>query len=111
MNYCKDYYRTVFDDIACFFHLYVQQTHDIFVEKMEKDIRREIYFHKPLKSIEKPSELLKVFSQFFFKRGRFAASKDITIVPMGVMPPFVKTNELISPFDLLKNLISRAHKV
>ena len=32
--------------------------------------------------------------------GRFPASKDITIVPMVVMPPFVKTNEVISPFDL-----------
>ena len=47
LNYCKDYYQTVFDNITCFFHLYIQQTHDIFVEKMEEDIRREIYFHKP----------------------------------------------------------------
>ena len=47
LNYCKDYYQTVFDNIACFFHLYIQQTHDIFVEMMEEDIRREIYFHKP----------------------------------------------------------------
>ena len=100
INYCKDYYQSLFDNTAYFFHLYIQQTHDIFVEKMEEDIRRELYFHKPLKSIENPMELLKVFTQFFFKMGRFPTSKDITIVSMGVMSPFVKTNEVISSFDL-----------
>ena len=29
---------------------------------MEDDISREIYIHKPLKSIEDPRELLKLFS-------------------------------------------------
>ena len=73
---------------------------------MEDEISREIYFHKPLKSIENPRELLKLFSQFFFKTGRFPGSENLAIVPMGVMPSFVKTNEVISPFDLYEKFNS-----
>ena len=73
---------------------------------MEDGISHEIYFHKPLKSIEKPRELLKVFSQFFFKMGRFPVSENLAIVPMDVVPSFVKTNEVISPFDLYEKFNS-----
>ena len=53
---------------------------------MEDDISREIYFHKPLKSIENARKLLKLFSQFFFKTGRSLDSENLVIVLMGVMP-------------------------
>ena len=78
---------------------------------MEDNISRELYFHNPLKNIERPRELLKLFSQFFFKTGRFTGSKHLVIVPVGVMPPFVKTNKVTSPFDLYKNFIHPAQKV
>ena len=106
MNYCKDYYQTGFDDTAYFFHQYIKKIHDIFVEKMEDNISHEIYFHKPLKSIENPKELLKLFSQFFFKMGRFPGSGNLAIVPMGVMPSFIKINEVVSPFDLYEKFNS-----
>ena len=73
---------------------------------MEDDISREIYFHKPLKSMENPRELLKPFSQLFFKTGRFPGSENLAIVPMGVMPSFIKTNGIISPFDLFEKFNS-----
>ena len=106
MNYCKDYYQTGFDDTAYFLHQYIKKIHDIFVEKMEDNISHEIYFHKLLKSIENPREFLKLFSQFFFKTGRFPGTENLAIVPMGVMPSFVKTNEVISPFDLYEKFNS-----
>ena len=73
---------------------------------MEDDISHEIYFHKPLKSIENPRKLLKVFSQLFFKTCRFPVSENLAIVSMGVMPSFVKTNEVISAFDLYEKFNS-----
>ena len=100
LNYCKDYYQTGFDGTAYFFYRYIKKIHDIFVEKMEDDISCEIFFHKPLKSIENPRELLKLFSQLFFKTCRFPSSGNLALVLMGVMPSFVKTNEVISSFDL-----------
>ena len=73
---------------------------------MEDNISHEIYFHKPLKSIENPKELLKLFSQFFLEMGRFPGSGNLAIVLMGVMPSFVKTKEVISPFDLYEKFNS-----
>ena len=95
LNTCTYVYQNVFDNIAFFFHRNIEQIHNIFVKKMEEDMSHEIYFHKPLKSIEKHIKLLKKISQFFFKTGRFPGSEHLAIVPMGVMPPFVKTNEVI----------------
>ena len=106
LNYCKDYYQAGFDDTAYFFYQYIKKIHDIFVEKMEDNISHEIYFHKPLKSIENPKKLLKLFSQFFLKMGRFPGSGNLAIVLMGVIPSFVKTKELISPFDLYEKFNS-----
>ena len=106
MNYCIDYYQTGFDDTAYFFYQNIKKIRYIFVEKMEDNISHEIYFHKLLRSIENPKEFLKLFSQFFFKTGRFPGSENLAIVPMGVMPSFVKTNEVISPFDLYEKFNS-----
>ena len=79
---------------------------NIFVEKMEDNISCELYFHNALKSIERPRELLKLFSQFFFTTGRDPGREQLAIVPMGVMPSFVKTNEVISLFDLFEKFNS-----
>ena len=38
--------------------------------------------------------------------GRFLGSENLAIVPMGAMPSFVKTNEVISPFDLYEKFNS-----
>ena len=73
---------------------------------MEDDISREMFFHKLLKSIENAKELLKFFSQLFFKTCRFPGSRNLALVLMGVMPSFVKTNEVISSFDLYKKFSS-----
>ena len=77
MNYCKDYYQTGFDDTAYFFYQYIKKIHNIFVEKMEDGISRKLYFHNPLKSVERLRELLKLFSQFFFKTGSFPGSEQL----------------------------------
>ena len=42
--------------------------------------------------------------------GRFPGSKELTITPASVITPFIKTNEVISPFDLSEKFQStRAH--
>ena len=106
LNYCKDYYQTGFDNTAYFFYRYIKKIHNIFVTKMEDNISCKLYFHKPLKSIENPRELLKLVSQFFFKMGGFPGSENLAIVPMGVISFFVKTNQVISPFHLYEKFNS-----
>ena len=46
LSYCKTFYKNVFDDIAYFFHRKIKDTHDTFIEKIEDDLAREIYYHK-----------------------------------------------------------------
>ena len=92
--------------IPHFFYQYIKKIYDIFVEKMEDDITHEIFFHKPLKNIENPRELLKLFSQLFFKTCRFPGSENLALVLMGVMPSFVKTNEVILSLDLYEKFNS-----
>ena len=43
---------------------------------------------------------------FFFKFGRFPSVNTLAIVPTGVVPSFVKINDILSPFALYENFIS-----
>ena len=105
-NYCKNFYGNVFDDIAYFFHEKLKETPDTFIEKMEEDLAREIFYHKKIKEQENSTEVLQKFNQFFFKTGRFPGTNDLAIVPSGLIPSFVKTKDVISPFDLYENFQS-----
>ena len=108
LNYCKSFYENVFDDIAYFFHRKLKETPNTFIEKMEEDLARELFYYEKIKEQENSADVLQKFSQFFFKTGRFPDTNDLAIVPFGVMPSFVKTKDIISPFDLYKNVQDRA---
>ena len=100
LNYCKQIYQNVFDDLAYFFHRKLKETPDIFVEKMKEDLAREIFYQKKIKEQENSTEVFKNFNQFFFKTGRFPGSDNLAIIPSGIIPAFVKTKDVISPSDL-----------
>lgn len=108
LNYCKSFYENVFDDIAYFFHRKLKETPNTFIEKMEEDLAREIFYHKKIKEQENSTEVLQKFNQFFFKTGRFPGTNDLAVVPSGLIPSFVKTKDVISPFDLYENFQSSA---
>ena len=108
LNYCKNFYGNVFDDIAYFFHEKLKETPDTFIEKMEEDLAREIFYHKKIKEQENSAEVLQKFNQFFFKTRSFPGTNDLAIVPSGLIPSFVKTKDVISPFDLYENFQSSA---
>ena len=101
VNYCKQFYQEVFDDIGYFFQRMIRETPDEFLEPLKADLANEIYFHKNLKEIESQSELLRVFNLFYFKTGRFPGNyTDLILVPTGKNPPFVKSFDQISPVEL-----------
>ena len=78
----------------------LKETPDIFVEKMEEDLAREIFYRKKIKEQENSSEVFQKFNQFFFKTGRYPGNNNLAIIPSGVIPAFVKTKDVISPSDL-----------
>ena len=67
---------------------------------MEEDLAREIFYQKKIKEQENSTEVFKNFNQFFFKTGRFPGSDNLAIIPSGIIPAFVKTKDIILPFDL-----------
>ena len=101
VNYCKQFYQEVFDDIGYFFQRMIKETPNEFLEPLKADLANEIYFYKNLKDIESHSELLQVFNSFYFKTGRFPGNyTDLILVPTGKNPSFVKSFDQISPVDL-----------
>ena len=102
LNYCKSFYENVFDDIAYFFHRKLKETPYTFIEKMEEDLAHKLFYYEKIKEQENSADVLQKFNQFFFKTGRFPDTNDLAIVPFGVIPSFVKTKDIISPFDLYK---------
>ena len=101
VNYCKQFYQEVFDDIGYFFQRMIRETPDEFLEPLKADLANELYFHRNLKEIESQSELLRVFNLFYFKTGRFPGNyTDLILVPTGKNPPFVKSFDQISPVEL-----------
>ena len=101
VNYCKQFYQEVFDDIGYFFQRMIKETPNEFLEPLKADLANEIYFYKNLKDIESHAELLRVFNSFYFKTGRFPGNyTDLILVPTGKNPPFVKSFDQISPLEL-----------
>ena len=101
VNYCKEFYQEVFDDIGYFFQRMIRETPDEFLEPLKADLANEIYFYKNLKEIESQSELLRIFNLFYFKTGRFPGNyTDLILVPAGKNPSFVKSFDQISPIEL-----------
>ena len=101
VNYCKQFYQEVFDDIGYFFQRMIKETPNEFLEPLKADLANEIHFYKNLKDIESHSELLRIFNSFYFKTGRFPGNyTDLILVPTGKNPPFVKSFDQISPIDL-----------
>ena len=101
VNYCKQFYQEVFDDIGYFFQRMIKETPNEFLEPLKEDLANEIYFYKNLKDIESHSELLQVFNSFYFKTGRFPGNHtDLILVPSGQNPAFVKSFDQISPVEL-----------
>ena len=101
VNYCKEFYQEVFDDIGYFFQRMIRETPDEFLEPLKADLANEIYFYKKLKEIESQSELLRIFNLFYFKTGRFPGNyTNLILVPAGKNPSFVKSFDQISPIEL-----------
>ena len=101
VNYCKQFYQEVFDDVGYFFQRMIKETPNEFLEPLKADLANEIYFYKNLKNIESHSELLRVFNSFYFKTGRFPGNyTDLILVPTGKNPSFVKSFDQISPIEL-----------
>ena len=100
LKYCKEFYNGVFDDIS---HFFQRKIHEIPIEsihEMREDLSNYRIYFKDIKKVESSKELLKIFSDFYFKTGRFPGSYNLLNVPPGINPPFIKKHDRLSPFEI-----------
>ena len=67
---------------------------------MEDDININLFSNIELKNEQDPAEIFKTFDTFFYKFSRFPAVEKPAITPCRTIPSFVKTDNIISPFEL-----------
>ena len=65
-----------------------------------------LYSNIDLKNEQSPGEMFKLFDNFFFKYGRFPSVNTLAIVPTGVVPSFVKSNDILLSNYLYENFNS-----
>ena len=100
LKYCKEFYNGVFDDIS---HFFQRKIHEIPIEsihEMREDLSNYRIYFKDIKKVESSKELLKIFSDFYFKTGRFPGSYNLLNVPPGINPPFIQKHDRLSPFEI-----------
>ena len=66
---------------------------------MEYDININLFCTIDLKNEQDPAKIFKIFGTFFYKFGRFPDVEKLAIPP-GSIPFFVKTDDILSLFEL-----------
>ena len=100
LKYCKEFYNGVYDDIAYFFQRKIHEIPIETIHEMREDLSNYRIYFKDIKKVESSKELLTIFSDFYFKTGRFPGSHNLLNVPPGVNPPFIKKHDTLSPFEI-----------
>ena len=100
LKYCKEFYNGIYDDIAFFFQRKIKEIPVESIQEMVDDLSNYRVYFKDIKKVESSKELLTIFSDFYFKTGRFPGSYNLLNVPPGINPPFIKKHDTLSPFEI-----------
>ena len=91
LHICKEYYNSIYHNIAGCFQEYLIRLPNLFVEKMEDDININLFSNIELKNEHDPAEIFKTFDTFFYRSGRFSAVEKLAVIPRGSIPSLVRT--------------------
>ena len=98
----KNYYDDIYANISGCFQNYLRSAPDLLIEKIQDDLRLNLYFHIFFKNEPNTREILQTFDRFFFSFDGFPAINKLTIVPIGDVPSFVQLSNVILPSELYK---------
>ena len=102
----KDNYADIYANASGCFQNYLRSAPEVLIEKIQDDLRLNLYSNIDLKNEVNIREILEAFDRFFFIFGRFAVYNELIIVPTGDVPSFVKLIEIFSPSELYKRFNS-----
>ena len=89
LEICKNYYADIYANVGGSFQNYLKYGPYVLIEKMEDDLRLNLYSSIDLKNEPNTKKIMHTFYRFFFAFGRFPAINELRIVPAGDMPSFV----------------------
>ena len=105
LEICKSYYSDIYTHVGCVFQKYLQNASDNLIQKIQDNIRLNLFLNTYLKNEQNSNEILR-YLIVFFKFGRFPAINELTVVPTGDVPKFVNSNDVISPSELYEKFNS-----
>ena len=73
---------------------------------IDKDLKRVLYYEGNLLDIPNSTYILNLFNRYFFATGSFPTETNFVYVPEGFTPPFIKSDDKISPRVLHKKFQS-----
>ena len=80
LHICKEYYNSIYHNIAGCFQEYLIRLPNLFVEKMEDDININLFSNIELKNEQDLAEIFKTFDTFFYKFGKFPAVEKLSVI-------------------------------
>ena len=99
----KNCYADIYANASRCFQNYLRSAPDVILEKMQDDLKFNLYSNIDFKNELNTRETLQTFDRFFFCIWKI---NKLIIVPTGNVPSFVKSSGIISPSELYKRFKS-----
>lgn len=101
---CKNCYADIYANVVSSFQNYLKNAPGVLIEKMENDLRFNLYSSIDLKNELNSKEVTETFDRFSL---RLVDSLQSTNWPLtGDVPSFVRSSDVISPSELYKRFSS-----
>ena len=90
LHICKEYYNSIYHNIAGCFQEYLIRLPNLFVEKMEDDININLFSNIELKNEQDRAENFKTFNPFFINLVDFLLLKNLPLFLADLFHPLLK---------------------
>ena len=90
LHICKEYYNSIYHNVAGCFQEYLIRLPDLFVGKMEDDVSINLFSNIDLKNEQDPAKIFKNFDAFFINLVDFLLLKILLLFLEDLLHPLLK---------------------
>ena len=102
LNRCNKTYNLAFISVDKHLKETLKNTHPEDLRKIKKGLKKVIYYKGSLLDIPNSTYLLNLFNRYFFATGSFLTESNLVYILETFTPPFIKSDDKISPAILYK---------
>ena len=106
LDYCKHTYNRAFIDVAKHLKIALEHMQRKDVEEIQYQLGSKVYRARDILDNPNVTEILQLFSRYYFKTGTLPTGKNLVYVPEGETLSFLNADEKISPFVLFEKFSS-----